>query len=158
MLDSFNENLSKRFSDEIAQISHKAKMLRRKAEYSSHAEVRSVRLGYEELGKDMRVGLDGISRYLAEIQHSEERIARELREDRRYREELGGRLTQLAGSVKHLAGPVKHLLTTRALDSIQANRTVYIPLQLADIGEQGVNDTSSAIGKYGCSNPPTIEG
>jgi len=142
MLDSFNENLSKRFSDEIAQISHKAKMLRRRAEYSSRAEVRSTRLGYEELRKDMRVGLDGIDRYFAEIQHSEERISRELREDRRHRDEFEARLMKLAG-------PVKHLLTMRALDSMQSSRTVYIPLQLADIGEQDVNNTSSAIGTYG---------
>lgn len=147
MLDSFNENLSKRFNDEIAEISRKAETLRWTSEYSSQVEIRAMRLGSEQRDKDMRIGLDGIARHLAERQYFEERLVREFQEARRDREESRGRWT-------HLSGRVNRLLTARAMEAMQTNQTVYIPLELADAMDQGVDSISPVISKHGWPKTP----
>lgn len=44
MLDSFNENFSKRFDDEVNVIKHKGELIRNLAAQSSRAELRATRL------------------------------------------------------------------------------------------------------------------
>ncbi|KAF9891837.1 hypothetical protein FE257_003322 [Aspergillus nanangensis] len=145
MLDSFNENFNKRFEDEIAAINRKAEALRRRAEYSSHAELRAMRLDLEDMRQDYRIGLEGNARYFAERQHFEERMAREALEAQKEREQSRVRWTQLSGFVKHM-------LSAGAIESIHSNQTVFIPLQLAGMMDQRVEDMNAqAVGGGGVS-------
>lgn len=139
MLDSFNENFNKRFSGELGNIIHKAETLRRRAEYSSRAELRSMRLDLEELRRDFRVGLEGNARHLAERHHFEEQMIREALEAQKDREQSRVRWTQLSGFVKHM-------LETGAMESIHANQTVYIPIQLNQVIEPGIEGVLSRKG------------
>jgi hypothetical protein len=123
LLDSFNENFRLRFDHEIANIKQKSERIRNLAEQSSRAELRVTRLTLEDLGQDIRIGLEGDARHRAEMKVFAERIEQELLEAGREREQLREERRQLAGFLKHM-------LQDNAMSSFQARRNAFGPLQL----------------------------
>lgn len=93
-LDSFNENLSETFEDEIQNIKHKSKAILRQAIQGMAAEQRVTRLILEESRKDLRLGLENFTRAQAEAAHREEQKRREWREKTENMDYLIGRLRQ----------------------------------------------------------------
>ncbi|KAL4894972.1 hypothetical protein BDV59DRAFT_174226 [Aspergillus ambiguus] len=140
LLDSFNENFSKRFSNEVSNISHKAEEIRRRAEIGSWAETRSIRLDVEEVKRDVRLGLEGTARNLAERRYFEDQMIREAQEAQEYREQSRIMWAQLSGFVKNM-------LAAGAMESIQGNKTVYIPLQLSLV-EPRIMDVSTTESRW----------
>lgn len=88
LLDSFNENLFQKFEDQIDKIKVKSEMIRNLAAQSSRAEQRVTRLILEDLGKDVRLGLQGEERRHAEMVCFAERMEKELSEKRRTGQQL----------------------------------------------------------------------
>ena len=93
-LDSFNENLSETFEDEIQNIKHKSKAILRQAIQGMAAEQRVTRLILEKGHKDLRLGLENFTRAQAEAAHREEQNRREWREKTENMDYLIGRLRQ----------------------------------------------------------------
>ncbi len=122
MLDSFNENFRKRFDDEVTAIKDKAEHIRSLAGQSSRAELRATRLIVEELERDLRLGLEGEARRQAEMTHFREEIKKEFSQERQ----------QMREGQRQLGACLNLMLQEGAMRSLQANRMIYIPLQLSD--------------------------
>ncbi|KAH0598309.1 hypothetical protein MHUMG1_03606 [Metarhizium humberi] len=108
LIDSFNENLCKKFQDEIKLINAKSALMRNIAARGSRAEVRATRLMIEDLGRDVRIGLEGEARNRAEMKHFANLVDRELLQAQRERQEdaKGWAVDQrLAGSTSLLTTP-----------------------------------------------------
>lgn len=88
LIDSFNENLCKKFQDEIKLINAKSALMRNIAARGSRAEVRATRLMVEDLGRDVRIGLEGEARNRAEMKHFANLVERELLQAQRERQEV----------------------------------------------------------------------
>ena len=141
MLDSFNENFKKRFDDEIANIRHKAERIQKLAAQSSRAELRATRLTVEELGRDIRIGLEGDARHRAELSNLAERMEKELLEAGKEREQMRRERWQLAAYLKHM-------LQEGAVRSLQAKHTSYIPIELFSMPESPFDTAQPAQGTY----------
>jgi hypothetical protein len=109
LLDSFNENLLKTFDTEIKRINEKSAMIRNLVAQSSRAEIRATRLDVEELGRDVRLGLEGDARHRAEMEYWASRIDRELQRTHMER-------TQLTGHFQELTAQLMKMLQERAFD------------------------------------------
>ena len=76
LLDSFNDNVNKKFDKDLQRINDKSKMIRNLVAQGSRAEVRENRLNLENLGRDIRIGQRGMedfsSRLLRELQQAQE--------------------------------------------------------------------------------------
>ncbi|KPM34994.1 hypothetical protein AK830_g11574 [Neonectria ditissima] len=88
MLDSFNDNIYKKFEDDIQKINAKASEIRTIVSQSSRAEVRHTRVQLEQLDRDLRVGLQGDARHRAEMQGYASRIEKRLHQAQIERQEL----------------------------------------------------------------------
>jgi len=97
MLQSFNDSITKKFEKDIKVINAKSAAIRNMVSQSSRAEIRATRLTLEELGRDVRIGLEGEARHRAEMRDVAARLERDLLnaqfERRMQSEELLGRLT-----------------------------------------------------------------
>lgn len=100
MLDSFNENFSKHFEDQINVINQKAELIKRLAEQSTRAEIRVTRLMMEDVQRDIRIGLQADARQQAELHYWKERMVKEFEEARKGREQTTARWNQLASATK----------------------------------------------------------
>ncbi|KAI0141733.1 hypothetical protein GGR57DRAFT_508995 [Xylariaceae sp. FL1272] len=78
LLDSFNENFSKKFQDQVDMIKRKADKIQTFAAQSSRAEQRDMRLAIEDLAHDVRIGLVGEERWRAEIARMSESLQHEI--------------------------------------------------------------------------------
>ncbi|KAF2104705.1 hypothetical protein NA57DRAFT_70913 [Rhizodiscina lignyota] len=135
LLDSFNENLRKTFDDQIQAISKRAEQIRHVAEQSSRAETRSTRLigesthaqlremkqTIDKLERDMRLGLEGEARRMAEQSYFEARREREFLEMKRERE-------QITEGWRQLVAYTKNMLQDGAMRSIKDRN--YVPFQI----------------------------
>ena len=75
LLDSFNDNVNKKFDKDLRRINDKSGTIRNLVAQGSRAEVRETRLSLENLGKDIRSGQRGMedlsSRLLGELQQAQ---------------------------------------------------------------------------------------
>jgi hypothetical protein len=117
LMDSFNETFGKRFDDEVAVIKKKAEKIRHLAEQNARAELRSTRLSVEDLGRDVRIGLEGEARHHAQMAYYAQRFERELEEARKERDEIRQERQMLAASVRQLLqeSSMAHLGTQRLM-------------------------------------------
>ncbi|EXU98462.1 hypothetical protein X797_008409 [Metarhizium robertsii] len=88
LIDSFNESLCKKFQNEIKQINAKSAVMRNIAARGSRAELRATRLMVEDLGRDVRIGLEGEARNRAEMKNFASLVDRELQRAERERQEV----------------------------------------------------------------------
>ncbi|TPX07435.1 uncharacterized protein E0L32_002095 [Thyridium curvatum] len=95
ILNSFNENVAKRFEEDIVLIKSKSAALRNSAAQSSRAELRATRLSVEEMGRDLRMGFEGEARHLREKEYYDRKLEHELREARKDLREQGKRFERL---------------------------------------------------------------
>ncbi|KAH6995839.1 hypothetical protein BKA56DRAFT_472670, partial [Ilyonectria sp. MPI-CAGE-AT-0026] len=102
MLDSFSENIYKKFEDDIQMINAKALAVRDIAAQSSRAEVRSTREQLELLNRDFRVGLQGDARHQAEMRDHAEWIRRELLKERQEFLDAGRHVKELTAQLNFL--------------------------------------------------------
>ncbi|KAK8061852.1 hypothetical protein PG994_008218 [Apiospora phragmitis] len=112
LLGSFNEDLCKKYEDQISNINNKAKRIQRLAEQSSRVELRAVRLELENMKRNMIAGQEGEARLRAELIASANRIEAEQREAMRRRDVPTQR--QL---MDHLAGTLNQMLERRSASS-----------------------------------------
>ncbi|KAK8122718.1 hypothetical protein PG984_011388 [Apiospora sp. TS-2023a] len=113
LLGSFNEDLCKRYQEEIDNINKKAKKIERLAEQGSRAELRAVRLEVENLSCNVITGQEGEARMLAEILASTNRMEAEQREAMRRRE-----IPTQRQLMDQLAGTLNQLLSDEALQAV----------------------------------------
>ncbi|KAH7134107.1 hypothetical protein EDB81DRAFT_726007 [Dactylonectria macrodidyma] len=118
MLDSFNENIYKRFEDDIQKINAKASVVRDVAAQSSRAEVRSTREQLGRLDRDLRIGLQGDARHQAEMRDYATRIERELLKAQAERQEL----LEAGRQVKELTARLNFMLEEQGQASIVNQR------------------------------------
>ncbi|KAK7413762.1 hypothetical protein QQX98_007329 [Neonectria punicea] len=118
MLDSFNENIYKKFEDDIQKINAKASEIRSIVSQSSRAEVRHTRVQLERLDRDVRVGLQGDARHRAEMQEYASRIERELHQAQIERQEL----IEAGRQVKELTSRLEFMLEQQGQASINDRR------------------------------------
>lgn len=118
MLDSFNENIYKKFEDDIHKINAKALVVRDIAAQSSRAEVRSTREQLELLNRDFRVGLQGDARHQADMRDYATRIERELLKAQAERQEL----LEAGRQVKELTARLNFMLEHQGQASIENRR------------------------------------
>ncbi|KAM7184346.1 phytanoyl-coa dioxygenase [Rhypophila sp. PSN 637] len=120
LLDSFNENLFRKFELDIQKINERSAAIRNLVAQSSRAELRETRLHVESLARDFRVGQEGEARHRAEMEYFAARIERELamtRQERRQLEEEGRQ-------VKELSAQLTRLLQERAMEWVEDERAV----------------------------------
>lgn len=99
LLDSFAGDFNERFEKEITKINEKAERVRNLASQSSRAELRVTRLMTESMSRDLRLGLEGLERYEAEMRLREERIERKMAMDEEQKRQQYARISQLGGCV-----------------------------------------------------------
>ncbi|KAK4167748.1 hypothetical protein QBC43DRAFT_285639 [Cladorrhinum sp. PSN259] len=102
LLDSFNENLFRKFEPDIKKITDRSDLIRRLVAQSSRAEVRVTRLHVEDLKRDLRIGQEGQARHHAEMEYFAAGIERELIASRQERRELKGQVKQLTAKLTHM--------------------------------------------------------
>ncbi|KAK0753084.1 hypothetical protein B0T18DRAFT_483923 [Schizothecium vesticola] len=123
LLDSFNENLSRKFELDIKKIHERSTIIRNLVAQSSRAEIRATRLQVEEFTRDYRVGQEGSARHHAEMEYVAARIEQELimarKEPRELKEE--GR------QVKELTSRLTHMLQERATTWIRDQHLRAVP-------------------------------
>lgn len=115
LLDSFNENLNKKFEKDIKLINDKSARIRNLVEQGSRAELRDTRLTVEQLERDIRIGQEGEARHRAEMEHFSASFIRELQQERIERKEFDRRVKEL---INGLAG----MLQENAMASIRTQR------------------------------------
>lgn len=118
LLDSFNENLFRKFELDIQKINERSAAIRNLVAQSSRAELRETRLHVESLVRDFRVGQEGEARHRAEMEYFATRIERELDMTRKERMQL----EEEGRQVKELAAQLTHLLQERALQWVGDER------------------------------------
>lgn len=118
LLDSFNENLFRKFELDIQKINERSAAIRNLVAQSSRAELRETRLHVESLVRDFRVGQEGEARHRAEMEYFAARIERELDMTRKERMQL----EEEGRQVKELAAQLTHLLQERALQWVGDER------------------------------------
>jgi hypothetical protein len=123
LLDSFNENLSRKFELDIKKIHERSTVIRNFVAQSSRAEIRATRLQVEELTRDYRVGQEGSARHHAEIEYVAARIEQELIMARKERREL----KEEGRQVKELTSRLTHMLQERATTWIKDQHLRAIP-------------------------------
>ena len=89
MLSSFNEDFYEHFEDQIDNVKRISLAINRKAQHSSHSELRYTRLLVEDLKKDQRLGLVKEEREAAERRYQDQKAAEE-----RYKEQEKIRLLE----------------------------------------------------------------
>ncbi|ROW17317.1 hypothetical protein VPNG_01369 [Cytospora leucostoma] len=117
LLDSFRENFSEQFANEVKRINEKAARIRNIASQSSMAEGRVTRLLTERIDRDIRLGLEGQRRHQAEMLMYAERL-----DDRLKKAEEDSRLER--ERMKNLGGSVVILLESDAAEWLQARAKV----------------------------------
>jgi hypothetical protein len=148
MLDSFNENFSKRFDDEVGVIKHKAELIRNLAAQSSRVELRATRLTVEDMRRDVRIGLEADARHQAEMRYSMQRIEKEMAGAKKEREQINEGWQQLAIITKQM-------LQEGAMVWLSTNRAVS-PLQLLDGAETpfyGTQNPRGTLSGFGDCSP-----
>ncbi|KAK8016658.1 hypothetical protein PG993_014847 [Apiospora rasikravindrae] len=113
LLGSFNENLCKKYEDQISSINKKAQKIQRLAEQGSRAEIRALRLQLENLEQSMVAGQEGEARLRAELIASANRMEAERREVMRRRE-----VPTQKQLMDHLAGTLNKMLGDEALRAV----------------------------------------
>ncbi|KAK8072754.1 hypothetical protein PG996_006102 [Apiospora saccharicola] len=113
LLGSFNEDLCKKYEEEIGNINKKAKKIQRLAEQGSRAELRAVRLEVENLRRNVVAGQEGEARMRAEILASANRMEAEQREAMKRRE-----VPMQRQLMDQLAGTLNQLLSDEALQAM----------------------------------------
>lgn len=119
MLDSFSENIYKKFEDDIQKINAKALVVHDIASQSSRAEVRSTREQLELLSRDFRVGLEGDARHQAQMRDYATRIERGLFKAQAERQEI----LDAGRHVKELTVQLNFLLERQGQASIENLRS-----------------------------------
>lgn len=147
-LDSFNENLYKKFEDRIKSINETSATIRNLAAQSSYAEGRATRLYLEELGQDLRAGLEGQARQRAEMEYHASTIARQIEQSRMERLELR---KEAGVQFTHLVAELQKLVYGRALAYIQHERPILLASDLPVLNSLTVDSA------YGISNTPSME-
>ena len=102
MLDSFNDNLNKKFEKEIESINEKSAGVRNLVARGSRAEIRETRLTIEQLGRDIRIGQMGEARDRAEMEHYMIAATRELQQQRLAGRELSSQLKELSARLNSM--------------------------------------------------------
>lgn len=123
LLDSFNENLARKFELSIKNIHERSSAIRNLVAQSSRAEIRATRLQVEKLTGDYRVGQEGSARHQAEMEYFAARIEQELimaRNERRALKEEGQQ-------VKELTARLANMLQQRATTCVKDQRLRTIP-------------------------------
>ncbi|KAK4227774.1 phytanoyl-CoA dioxygenase [Podospora fimiseda] len=111
LLDSFNENLFRKFEPDIKKITDRSNLIKSLVAQSSRAEVRATRLHVEDIKRDIRLGREGDARHWAEIEYYADRIERELIASRQERREL----VEEGRQVKELTARLTQMLEERAM-------------------------------------------
>jgi len=105
LLDSFNENLSRKFELSIKKIHERSSAIRNLVAQGSRAEIRATRLQVEEFTRDYRVGQQGSARHQADMEYFAARIERELimaRDERRELKEEGRQVKELTARLTNM--------------------------------------------------------
>lgn len=123
LLDSFNENLSRKFELDIKKIHERSTVIRNLVAQSSRAEIRATRLQVEEFTRDFRVGQQGSARHHAEMEYFAARIEQELIMSRKERREL----KEEGRQVKELTSRLTHMLQERATTWIRDQHLRAVP-------------------------------
>lgn len=123
LLDSFNENLSRKFELDIKKIHERSTAIRNLVAQSSRAEIRATRLHVEEFTRDFRVGQQGSARHHAEMEYFAARIEQELIMSRKERREL----KEEGRQVKELTSRLTHMLQERATTWIRDQHLRAVP-------------------------------
>lgn len=120
LLDSFNENIFRKFELDIQKINERSAAIRNLVAQSSRAELRETRLHVESLVRDLRVGQEGEARHRAEMEYFAARIERELAMTRRERRQL----EEEGRQVKELASQLTRMLQERAMEWVEDERVI----------------------------------
>ncbi|KAK7994264.1 hypothetical protein PG991_015852 [Apiospora marii] len=118
LLDSFNEDLYKKYEDRIGVIGKKAGRIQWLAERGSRAEIRAVRLELERLERNSIAGQEGEARLCAQLAAATSRMEAVLREATSQRQVPMQK--QLMGQ---LAGTLNRMLEDKAFQAVVDFRT-----------------------------------
>ncbi|KAK8000454.1 hypothetical protein PG990_013054 [Apiospora arundinis] len=117
LLDSFNEDLYKRYEQQISGITSQATKIQSLAGHGTMAEVRAIKLQLNNMEHNMIAGLGGEDRLRAEFNAANDRRDAELLEAIRQRDPLVERQC-----LDYLAGKVVRMLEDKALEAVKDRR------------------------------------
>ncbi|KAK7984335.1 hypothetical protein PG989_011737 [Apiospora arundinis] len=126
LLDSFNEDLYKRFEDQISNISTKVMKIQRLADQGFKAEIRVIRLQLESLERNVIAGQEGEARLIAELIAANNRKDAELLEAIKQRDHSAQRQ-----SMEYLATNLNRMLGAEALEAVKGIRSAARSVNLA---------------------------
>ncbi|KAK7961912.1 uncharacterized protein PG986_002737 [Apiospora aurea] len=147
LLGSFNEDLCKKYEDQISRINNRASKIQRLAEQGSRAELRALRLQLENLERNIIAGQEGEARLRAEIINTANRMEAERVEAMRRRE-----IPTQRQLMDHLAGTLNKMLGDEALRAVIDARAAVHTAQQGTLGyATGLTVLSTAVASVSAS-------
>jgi hypothetical protein len=143
LLDSFNEDLYKRFEDQLAAIQKKAAKVQTLAVQGSRAELRATRLELESVKEYVIAGKRGEDRLRAELVAQAERLEAELARVREQRQHETLSMRQLSLAVNKMLGERATQAVIEAKDSLP-NRSIEYVAELGLMPRSPTNATHMA--------------